>query len=86
MPAPDDDWRLQGQERYLHGAAFHRAFYRAPRPEWDHDHCKFCYAKFMEGAIPDTLQQGYTTDDEKHWVCPTCFDDFRERFQFVFRS
>lgn len=79
----DDDWRLQGQERYLMGARLHFASYRAPRPDWDHDHCEFCFATFMEGTRPDTLQQGYTTDDEYRWVCPNCFEDFRVRFQFA---
>lgn len=82
MPS-EDDWRLTGQERYLQGARLHWAGYRAPRPEWDHDHCEFCFAKFMETAQPDTLQQGYTTDDEYHWICADCVRDFQHRFRFV---
>ncbi len=36
----------------------------------------------------DTLTEGYTTtaDHERgdgyHWICPTCFDDFAERFEW----
>ncbi len=78
-----DDWRLQGQERYLSGAILHWATWHRPRPGWDHDHCEFCGAKFMEEPRPDTLQAGYATADRYRWICPTCFEDFRERFGWV---
>ena len=60
------DWRLQGQEQYLKGATLVRRLYREPRcnPEWDHDHCEFCWAKFMLGSNPDALHEGYCTLDE----------------------
>jgi len=80
MSTSGDDWRLRGQESYLGGAALHRASYRARSPVWDHDHCAFCWAKFMESDGPEILREGYTTDNEFHWVCPTCFEDFRRRF------
>ncbi len=80
MSVSDDDWRLQGQERYLQGAALHPARWRRPRPEWDHDHCEFCWAKFMEEELPGVLHYGYTTVDHYRWVCEACFEDFRDRF------
>ena len=61
---------------------FFRA-YRRPRPDWDHDHCEFCWAKFMEDDLPDVLHEGYTTENEYHWICPTCFNDFNERFAWT---
>jgi hypothetical protein len=85
MPAADDDWRLGKQARYLLGAVLHWSSYRAPSLDWDHDHCAFCWAKFMEGTHPDTLQAGYATDDEYHWICSNCFEDFRDRFKFQLR-
>lgn len=79
MSVPDD-WRLTGQERYLAGVKLRRAKWNAPRPEWDHDHCDFCWARFMSDPLPGVLQEGYTTEDGHHWICPTCFNDFREHF------
>lgn len=82
MGATDHDWRLQGQERYLAAAVLFRAKWTRPRQSWDHDHCAFCWAKFMEEDLPDVLHDGYTTADQRHWICPQCFEDFRERFQW----
>ena len=79
----DSDWRLTGQERYLLGARLHLSRYRARSPLWDHDHCEFCLAKFSENSDSTARQQGYTTDDEDHWICSECFRDFQEQFQFV---
>ena len=84
MPAADDDWRIRSQERYLQGAVLRFAPYRTVSPAWDHDHCAFCWAKF----IPDE-SVGYTTTGEYlhgadyTWICPTCFTDFKERFEWI---
>jgi hypothetical protein len=82
MVASDDDWRFKGQGRFLTGIALHRAHYRASRPDWDHDHCEFCHAKFMDVDASDISREGFTTDDESRWICDDCFRDFRERFQW----
>jgi hypothetical protein len=79
-PISDDDWRLQGQERYLQGRAMHRDRWTRPRPSWDHDHCEFCGARFMEENLTDVVHYGYTTADRYYWVCEPCFRDFRARF------
>ena len=75
------DWRLQGQEKYLQGIALvHRLYRQNPKnPDWDHDHCEFCWAKFSLTA-PDALREGYASQDDYRWICTTCFTDFRERF------
>ena len=76
-----DDWRLTNQEEYLRGATLHWRRYTAPRPDWDHDHCEFCWAKFADAdLVPGALEAGYTTDDGYRWICEACFADFRERF------
>jgi hypothetical protein len=75
--AGDDDWRLRGQEEFR-GTTFYRRRF-APRPGDDHDHCHFCWAKFMVD-YPDTLREGYTTTKGAPWVCDQCFIDFRDRF------
>lgn len=72
----------------LRGATLRFRRWRAPRPGWDHDHCHFCWAKFMEeGAWPDApeppLHEGWTTEDGYHWVCAACFGEHREREGWV---
>ena len=81
-PPQGEDWRLQGQDRYLLGKELvFRAFDGRTR---DHDHCEFCWRKFSprEGD----LHQGWCTPDEYHWVCEECFRDFREQFGWKVRE
>lgn len=79
-PAPDD-WRRQGQERYLAGAKLFFRQYHPYRTEWDHDHCEFCNRKFLEGQ--GDLTEGYTTADNYRWICPDCFEDFKREFHWT---
>ncbi len=85
--ASPDDWRRTGQERDLANCVFTWREYRAPNERWDHDHCEFCWEKFMVGpnAPPDALAAGYRTEarGQERWVCPKCFEDFREEFGFI---
>jgi len=76
-------WRLTNQGRYLKGKTLLRRRYAARRPDWDHDHCEFCWAKFTETEEPETLQEGYVTEDHQHWICHGCFADFQEQFQWT---
>ncbi|MDX6514525.1 MAG: hypothetical protein QOH73_191 [Gaiellaceae bacterium] len=96
------DWRLTTQEEYLGAASFVRKPYSAWTETWDHDHCEFCWAKFMEAGSPavephpphdSALTEGYAAigtgpkgENDYHWVCETCFEDFRERFGWVVSS
>jgi len=75
-----DDWRLRGQEKYLSGVSLFRRKYRRYSETWDHDHCAFCWATFSE--MDEDLHEGYTTDDEYHWICAPCYEDFREQFHW----
>ena len=79
------DWRLRGQENYLTGVTLvHRPYRRyAANPKWDHDHCAFCWEKFMVDDHPDVLHEGYATLDDYHWICERCFQDFREQFRWT---
>jgi hypothetical protein len=80
----DDDWRLQGQERYLSNATLFWRSWQQSRPNWDHDHCSFCWAKFLDrDDAPDVLREGYTTDDAYRWICASCAADFAARFKFT---
>jgi hypothetical protein len=78
------DWRLQRQERFLQGVELCHRAYRRPvkKPNWDHDHCEFCWAKFGVEEGPGIVHEGYCTLDEYRWICSTCFDDFKERFDW----
>ncbi len=77
-----DDWRLQGQARYLSGKRLYRIPFRPCSAAEDHDHCAFCMDKFM--LHPDCLSEGYCTAPENqpgaHWLCPACYEDFRAQF------
>jgi hypothetical protein len=69
---PDaDDWRRGGQEKYLLGATLTWRRYQALRKTWEHEHCEFCWAKFLDAnfsraaaealaADPELLAEGYT--------------------------
>ena len=75
-----NDWRLTNQERYLKGVALVWHSYPPASRSNDHDHCVFCWAKFMEKPLPETLQSGYSTVDRYYWICKACFDDFNDLF------
>ena len=92
MKVPQDDWRRMGQEATLApGTELVRKTYQPPRPSWDHDHCSFCFGKFV---APDDASrftervwtEGYATTDrfvrgaDYEGVCPDCFADFAEEF------
>lgn len=83
--ADDSDWRPGGQDRYLAGRRLRRTTWRAFRAGWDHDHCSFCWAKFgVEGVDGVDVSEGYVTaDDDYHWVCSSCFEDFQQRFRWT---
>ena len=58
------------------------------REGWDHDHCAFCWAEISDQPIDEHTEHNtaWVTDDNYHWICPKCFDDFRERFAWVIEA
>ena len=79
----DDDWRLMGQDRYLQGRRLRWRVWWPQREGWDHDHCAFCFAEFSNQPAVEghpTQSSGYVTEDDYHWVCRSCFEDFKGRF------
>ena len=71
--ADDEDWRLRGQEDYLQGATLVRKRYKAWSEDWEHDHCEFCWTKFMDPEFspehrkfidenPEVLTEGYAVE------------------------
>ncbi len=79
----DDDWRLQGQEAHLLRAELERTDFVPPSPQSDHDHCEFCWAKFMDSDAPNVHRTGYKTVSDSYWVCDECFADFQARFHWT---
>ena len=77
-----DDWRLNGQDEYLTGVILHYKPYRKLSETWNHEHCEFCWAKFMEAGdnVLGTLHSGYATEGDWQWICAECFADFKEKF------
>jgi len=76
----ENDWRLQGQETYLKGVQLWWKTYTRYSESWEHDHCEFCWAKFMVEDVPDVLHEGYATEDNYRWICEQCFEDFKDLF------
>jgi len=76
-----DDWRHQGQEKYIKGVSLFWKTYKPANPNNDHDHCEFCTSKFMVDK-EDTLKEGYSTEDGYYWICKVCFNDFVDLFDW----
>lgn len=91
-----DDWR-RSSPGVARGAHFHWNQYLAPKPAWDHDHCLFCWAKFvpeeeksqhLTGGDEHTIySSGYATVEAEGsgsgWVCRPCFEDFADELGLV---
>ena len=78
----EEDWRLRNQEKYLLGKTLTWKRYTTRSEEWDHDHCAFCWQKFMDQDLPDVHREGYATEDDYYWICKICYEDFKDRFQW----
>ncbi|MGN6125258.1 MAG: hypothetical protein ACTHON_01725 [Humibacter sp.] len=81
----EEDWRLTDQEAYLASRSLRFARWTPYRPDWDHDHCDFCFAEISNNTTghADYNEAWVTADDGYTWVCPQCFNEFRERFHWV---
>ena len=86
--ADQNDPRLTDQMSYLYGKTLVYRSWSSPDPKWEHDPCAFCWETFS--AVPDTLHEGYVTDDplprNQYWICPDCFRDFREMFHWQVKN
>ena len=75
----DEDWRLNGQEKYLLGEKLLKVVFFETSGS-DHVHCDFCWGKFSENE--DDFHNGYATLDGEHIICEECFHDFQEKFRW----
>lgn len=53
-----------------------------PNPGNDHDHCEFCWSKFLQLDGQGGLTKGYSTTDGYRWICDQCFNDFVSEFEW----
>ena len=68
------DYRLTNQKEYLSGKKLKRKPFRAT-PKSDHEHCVFCWDKFLDG------DEGYCADNY-YWICEKCYADFKDMFRW----
>jgi hypothetical protein len=80
---------MRGQAKYLQGATLKWMPWSAHNPEWEHDHCEFCWVHFGDRVLrddPNTQLEGWTDQDSQHWVCQSCFEDFQTSFDWKIES
>ena len=60
---------------------------------WGHDHCEICHQGFSE-RYDDDLREGWAMPGPAglaeaewkpnyHWLCPNCFEQYRERLRWT---
>ena len=77
----EEDWRLViGPDEYLNKAKFIFKEYKKITMDSDHEHCVYCFSKISE--YDGDLHRGYCTIDGISWICPNCFNDFKDKFQW----
>ena len=90
----ENDWRLEIAPNGLDNEELVKedvaTFFEARKNEWDgknpfefwdHDHCVFCYEKFMIETA-DKQPFAYHTQDYDIWICEICYNDFKERLNW----
>ena len=69
MTVEEGDWRLsRGAHEDLAGVAMCRASYVAPRRDWDHDHCEFCWKNFVDPTYPARFLEGEEATQYVKWL------------------
>lgn len=73
------DWRLFNQKNYLKDQRLKFQSFVIEHESWDHDHCSFCFARIS----PYDIEVAYCTEDGHHWICPDCYEDFKDQFNWT---
>lgn len=79
-----DDWRLVGQEDYMKNINIKKVGIKELQlkaANW-HEHCEFCMSKITNKSSTEY----YTTEDEYRWICPKCYADFKESFNWKLKE
>ncbi|MBQ2824141.1 MAG: hypothetical protein IJF18_06155 [Oscillospiraceae bacterium] len=75
-----DDWRLNGQEKYLENVNLKHIQFNNKINLSDHEHCEFCTDRISNYIGTKTI--GYCTEDEYYWICEECYNDFKDIFHW----
>jgi hypothetical protein len=92
MPLSNNDYRLDSICPWMERKTWHYSQYKQPSPEWDHDHYIFCWQRLAEPAagFSDAEFDGFTDDDDYHWMCKKRFGDLfehlKERLKWKLRN
>jgi hypothetical protein len=91
---PDHGGQSGQEEIFPPGTTLELRPYRTHKASWDHDHCIFLLGKAHGSQVvrgepsssrkkpryPDVRLYGRPLGGE--WVCPSCFEEFGERFEW----
>jgi len=66
MTVESDDWRRAGQEKYLLGERLTWKRYQALRGNWEHEHCAFCFQKFLDASYSELARQALIDEPDKN--------------------
>lgn len=80
----EKDWRILNQDEYLLNEKFLKInSYEFKKQFKDerlfHEHCDFCFDK-IEKLDMFKYKYAYMTRCLNTWICPVCFDDFKDKF------
>jgi hypothetical protein len=91
MPISNDDYRLDSIKPWMEKLTWHYSPYKQPSPDWDHDHCIFCWRRLAEPTAGfNDADDGFADDGDYHWMCAECFrdlfDHLKDRLQWDLRE
>lgn len=78
------DWRWGNQKKYMDDIVIVHRKYSEKETKNNHDHCEFCWAT-LGLDVPDNVDS-YCTEDEYRWICPECYNDFKEYFKWTLKN
>ena len=81
MPT-QDDWRRQGQKKYLKGINLSWKNIRNTDKTGNLIIVNFVVLNSWKVRGPDILTEGYASDDKYRWICKQCFADFRGEYEW----
>lgn len=61
-----DDWRRTGQEDYLSDLRLTWRRFQAYSGSWDHEHCEFCWKKFVDEDYAPWMRAVLQSDSPEH--------------------
>lgn len=73
----NNDWRLTNQMNYLYKKVLKKQPFKVYKEGWEHEHCEFCSAR-----IDKNTPVAYSSDNNYHWICKKCYEDFKDMFEW----